>query len=168
MDVWVSTCRRRIESCSYCHKPIDSGSIVVYGKLWMRNSKDKDKITHWVRHFYWHTDSPDNHKCCWLEQGIENAKKMQSQYIENRGGKRLLLPEEDRKKRLQILQRRARLVQMLKDELEKQVDGDKNLDKIIEIGNKIEQLKQSIELYGGAPKSWNTDDVELQASVIDE
>ncbi len=124
---------------------------MVFGKLWLRRSGEGTEVLRWVKNFRWHAKRTRDDQCCWLIKGLEEFSLRP--YVEKRGRKKLLLPPEIKLKRLQILRRRARLVQRLKalilDEL-----SNADLDIFIRIGSQIESLKDEIEPYGGIPKSW--------------
>jgi hypothetical protein len=76
------------------------------------------------------------------------------------GRKTLLLSQDVRKKRLQLLQRHARLVQMLKEEMEKLATDETtsspqgSWERVANIGLRLEELKSAIEPLGGVPSSW--------------
>ena len=158
MDVWFTRCKRTAK-CSHCGRQIEVHSPMVHGKLWLVLNKDStQKTLRFVKHFYWHGEREDG-VCCWVEQGLA-ALHMRSPEVETRGGKTLLLPLELRQKRLKLLQRHARLVQLLSEEMEKLATDTVSSRplgswmKVSRIGQQLEELKDAIAPLGGVPPSW--------------
>ena len=147
MDIWIARLNKTA-TCSDCGMPIKAGEPCVFGRIWTtRSGEGVEKPTKWVKKLYWHVRREDDGKCCWVEQGIIAMEKRG--YVERRGRKSIGLPEEDSLKRVAILRRRARAMQRLRHEVEQQ-----DVDKIIHLGEQLENLKDEIRLVGGVPKSW--------------
>jgi len=151
MDIHITTCRKTIPACSYCSETIELGEPMVCGKLWQRYVEKGAEPRRWVRNFRWHAKRKRDSQCCWLAQALENL----SQYpvIETRGRKRLILPKQVKEDRLKILRQRARAVAKLNELMLAPLD-QQDVDKIIKIGSRIEEMKEKISQLGGVPKSW--------------
>jgi hypothetical protein len=74
-------------------------------------------------------------------------------YVEKRGRKKILLPKEQRDQRLAVLRKRAKVVQQLKVEAEKSPE-ERDIDTLIHLGERLENLREEISHLGGVPKSW--------------
>ena len=147
MDIWIARLNKTA-TCSDCGMPIKTGEPCVFGRIWTtRSGEGIEKPTKWVKKLYWHVRREDDGRCCWLEQGLIAMEKRG--YVERRGRKAIGLPEEDSLKRVAILRRRARAMQRLRFEVEQH-----DIDKIIHLGEQLENLKHEILLVGGIPKSW--------------
>jgi hypothetical protein len=156
MDIWIGRINKVMTSqepiiCDYCHQGFQLGEIIVFGRIIYRGSNRKIVGR---KNLHWHSKLADG-SSCYIEQGI--AATALHPYIENRGGKRLLLDSDTRHKRLQLLQRRAHLIQELQWQMECMATGEDVVDKIVSIGEKLEMLKEAIANYGGVPKSWQMD-----------
>jgi len=119
---------------------------MVVGKLW----KGKDGVARtWTIILRWHTQ-------CWIDQAIQKLEKQP--FIETKGRKRLdpghtvaEVKDGNRGARHKIMMRRAAVVQRIKKEVEL---PEQSIDKIIHLGEMLNQLREEIELVGGVPKSW--------------
>ena len=119
MDIWITDCRYTVE-CHHCHQPILLHSPMVVGRYWTVYNANSAAPIHHRHTIHWHVKRESDSICCWIEQGLTELNlKLAEPKVSNRGGKTLLLSSDMRKKRLQLLQRHARLVQMLKEEMEK-------------------------------------------------
>ena len=132
---------------------ITVGEPEVFGKYWKRYPSDEKggKTKQWTMKFHWHARRERDGQCCWLAQALDHFAR--TQHVETRGRKKILLPKEQRVERLAIIRRRAKTIQQLKSEMEKDVE-ERSLDRIIHLGMKLEDYKQSLIGLGGAPKSW--------------
>jgi len=91
------------------------------------------------------------HDTCWIDRAraaIDSKPK-----LETRGRRKVAMEDNTRIVRLQILKRRASVVQRIKAEISKP-PGEQNTNKIIYLGSLLYGFKAEIEPYGGAPKSW--------------
>ena len=143
MEIWISHCKRQAK-CRYCSEAILKGTPIVFGREWRSYEKD-GSTRQWVRRFYWHPN-------CWLEEALAQLDKL-PEATDSMGRKPLTLSAEDKQKRFAILRKRARIAQRLHEELEVE-DWQSNIDRIIALGNQVEQLKEEIEPLGGIPRSW--------------
>ncbi len=150
MDIWIGRCNKP-STCSYCGDKIEVGEAEVFGRLWSRRKGDSLVARRWVRTFHWHTKRPTDGICCWLQQGLENLAN--NPHVETRGRKKLLLPSDERLKRLRLLQKRAKVLQQIRTEMDKEPE-DRNIDEIIRLGGIIEELKTKIAPLGGIPEGW--------------
>lgn len=154
MDTWISRCNRTVE-CVHCHREIELHEPCVFGKQWVKTQSGS-----WLYYMYhWHAKRKDDGVCCWVEQGLFNFSQMK--FVETRGRKvTLTLSAEIRQKRLAILQRHARLVQMLKEEMEKLATDSETAhpvgswERVAHYGQELEALKEKIAPLGGVPPSW--------------
>ena len=157
MEIRITECRRTID-CEYCHKPIELHSPIIIGKNWFVYNKGTASEAHRYYIHHWHAKDASG-SCCWLEQGLY-VLLIAEKRIETRGGKTLLLPIDQRKQRLKLLQRHARLVQMLKEEMEKLATDATtsrpvgSWDRVALLGQRLEELKALIQPLGGVPSSW--------------
>ena len=71
------------------------------------------------------------------------ATLSQCPVVETRGRKSLLLPKVEAEKRLKILRQRARAVAKLKELMLATLD-QRDVDEIIKIGSRIEEMKEQI------------------------
>src|SRR4030042_5036118 len=95
MIIYMKACRKKA-TCYWCKEPIENKTYMVVGQYY----KGKWRIKR-----NWHPD-------CWIEQGIDALEHYKT--VEKRGGKKLALADEDKKKRFKILARRASVLQRLK------------------------------------------------------
>jgi|TARA_Y100000310_G_scaffold2292_1_gene2873 hypothetical protein len=153
MDIWISKAKRTA-TCSHCKQPIDKGSPAVYGRLWKKRVEDGVEARHFVLHFYWHVSRPEDEICCWLEQGLEYLEQQQRQFVETRGKWTLGLNDEDKVARLKLLQRRAKIIARIRFEMLLPVE-EREIEKMIELGREIVELKEQIAPLGGVPKGWD-------------
>jgi hypothetical protein len=163
MQIHIHYCRRTKE-CEYCRQPIALNEPEIVGQIWATfNSGTASEAHRYYTHF-WHAKKLDG-TCCWLESGLSAISQMEKK-VETRGGKTLLLPSDVRKKRLQLLQRHARLVQMLKEEMEKLATDETtsnpqgSWERVALLGQRLEELKSYIEPLGGIPASWINSDIQ--------
>jgi len=136
MNVWIRKTRKK-GTCVYCEKPIVNGEYQVVCQHYMKLKTGK---TWWYRRSF--------HIQCWIDQGIAAIES--KPVVETRGRKRAIITDPDRVKRTSILRRRASVVQRLKKEMN---DGQ-DVDRLIHLGEMLNNLKDEIELVGGAPESW--------------
>lgn len=102
-----------------------------------------------MKKFRWHARRKEDDQCCWLVQGLDNFDK--TPFVETRGRQPLVMPQDMRKARLRLLQRHARVMQVIKAESEREgVD----VDRLIRLGSQLAEMKEQISLAGGVPKSW--------------
>lgn len=91
------------------------------------------------------------HPQCWIDQAVANLAKRE--VVETRGRKRLVMTDDIRAARQKILVRRASVTQRIRAEVEK--PGElQSIDRIIHLGELLNNLKEEIEPLGGVPKSW--------------
>ncbi len=140
-DVWIRECRRTAK-CSHCKQQIQNHEYEVIVKIWKRGSEVKRFVT--VLFF---------HPQCWIEQGIEAAKKRPA--VENRGRHRTAMLDEVREKRIKILRRRASIVQRIRYAMD---STPPNFDKVSYLGEKLGELVDEIRPLGGVPESWGEED----------
>jgi len=124
---------------------------MVCGKLWQKYTEEGGEPRRWVKNFRWHAQRKRDSQCCWLSQALENTS--QHPVTETRGRKSLMLPKEVKEGRLRILRQRARAVARLKELMEAPLN-QRDVDEIIKIGSRIEEMKENISQLGGVPKSW--------------
>ena len=124
---------------------------MVCGKLWQKYTEEGGEPRRWVRNFRWHAKRKRDSQCCWLSQALENLS--QHPVSETRGRKSLILPKEMKEERLKILRQRARAVAKLKELMLAPLNA-RDVDEIIKIGSRIEEMKEKISQLGGVPKSW--------------
>lgn len=149
MDIWITWCRKQA-NCNYCGKPILKGKPMVRGKYWRR--KD-GTAARWSIKLYWHPGH-------WLKEGL--TKLQMTPFVSRHIGKpKLALDEESARQRLRLLRRRAVELYRLKDVLQRK-PSDTPVDFLIEFDEEVMgvvstllRLRQEIEQYGGAPKSWD-------------
>lgn len=144
----MSRCNKGV-ICSHCHERIETGEPEVYGKLWMQLKGEKPRK--WVKVLHWHGKRKKDGQCCWLVQALDALS--QRPFVETRGRKKLVMPKEMRDSRLKCLRQRAKIMQQLKivmDEPPKKRD----IDAIIRLGGRLEDVKARIVEFGGVPKSW--------------
>lgn len=144
MDIWITRSRKKA-TCSRCKQGIPAQTPLVKGKLW----KHQGKVFSRPLVFRWHIQ-------CWIDAGLEYLKQHPIvEPIHNRGG-RIELSEEDKKARVALLMRRARLNQRCKQLVELMSDGSTNeLNiKLVSVHAKMDALMPEIEKVGGVPKSW--------------
>ncbi len=130
MNVWISKCRKQA-TCKWCNEIISKDEFIVTISYYRGK---------WLVKKYFHPN-------CWIEQGKEAV--MKNPKTDNRGKKRMVISDEDRKKRLRILVRRASVIQRLKKAYE-----DEDTDEMIHLGMLLHKLREEIEPYGGVPKKW--------------
>jgi len=151
MDIYLTICRKTVPACSYCNEPIELSEPMVCGRLWQKHTEEGGEPRRWVKNFRWHAQRKKDGQCCWLSQALENVS--QHPITETRGRKSLTLPKETAEERLKILRQRARAVAKLKELMLaplRKID----VDEVIRIGSRIEEMKERISLLGGVPKSW--------------
>jgi len=124
---------------------------MICGKLWQKSTEEGGEPRRWVKNFRWHAKRKKDNQCCWLSQALENL--LQQSMTETRGRKSLHLPKDMAEERLRILRQRARAVSKLK-ELMLAPLRKRDVDEIIRIGSRIEEMKEKISQLGGVPKSW--------------
>ncbi len=132
--------------CKHCSQPITPGEPLVRGKLWRKHGQ----ATRWSYKFYWHPQ-------CWVEQGLIGLRS-RPRVSPFRGAitNRDITPE-DKTTRLRLLQKRANIVQRMK-----KAGIEQNLDLLISLQEKLEELIPEIEKVGGVPKGWKRgDDADL-------
>jgi hypothetical protein len=139
MDIWITKCRKRAK-CNYCPDYIENGEYMVVGKLWLNS---EGKPMKWSVKLHWHPK-------CWIAQAIEKLEK--NPKPETRGRSKPTLPPDQLAARVKILRRRAAVVQRIKVEMARGKDTDFN--KIVHLGDLLNNLKDEIKPIGGAPKSW--------------
>ena len=149
MDIWITRNGRATE-CKGCGMPIATGETVVRGRLWGRNKPTEEGKPRWSRTLTWHARNKDG-LCCWLEEGI--LKVEQTPRVETRGRKALGLSKSDNVKRVSLLKRRGSVMQRLKREAGRP-EGEKDYDRIINLGEQLEEIKTEVERVGGVPESW--------------
>ena len=150
MDIYLTTCRKTVPSCSYCGETIELSEPMVCGKLWQKYTEEGGEPRRWVKNFRWHAKRKRDSQCCWLAQALENLSL--HPVVETRGRKSLILPKGVKEERLKILRQRARAVAKLKELM---LDPDaRDVDEIIRIGSRIEEMKEKIVDLGGLPRSW--------------
>lgn len=153
IDIWLDRCNRTIE-CSYCGEDIVNGDIEVFGRYWQRRTKEGGSTVRWVKTFHWHAQKMIENQqvqCCWLKQALESLAL--HPHIETRGRRSMVLPVEQKAARLKILQKRARIIQVIVEETGKPVHLQ-SIDRIIRLGSQLESLKEQIAPLGGVPKTW--------------
>ena len=138
MNVWIKKTRKQ-GTCVYCLKPILKGEYQVFCQWYVRLATGRV----WKNRKIFHIP-------CWVENGIAGADR--KVVVDTRGGRRLEMTDSDRDARFAILRRRAAVTQRIKVEV---VKSPQNMDRIIHLGDLLNRLKEEIEPYGGAPKSWN-------------
>jgi len=124
---------------------------MVCGKLWQKYTEEGGEPRRWVKNFRWHGKRKRDGQCCWLVQALENLSL--HPVVERRGRKTLILPKVVKEERLKILRQRARAVARLK-ELMLDTPNQQDVDEIVRIGSKVEEMKERIEKLGGVPRSW--------------
>jgi len=134
---------------------------MVVGRYWTVYNANSAAPIHHRHTIHWHVKRESDSICCWIEQGLTELNlKLAEPKVSNRGGKTLLLSSDMRKKRLQLLQRHARLVQMLKEEMEKLATDETtsqplgSWDRVSVLGQRLDELKDLIEPLGGVPVGW--------------
>lgn len=148
MNIWLKICKKVVR-CHYCLEDITTKEYMVFG-VWREKGTDGNSKGY-TRRYHWHAKRPRDGQCCWLVQSLERLER--EPQVERRGRKKLLLPQEDREKRLCILRQRARLKQKIKLLFLSETD-ERDIEQIISVGRKLEELRQRIEPLGGIPKSW--------------
>jgi len=151
MDIYLTICRKTIPACSYCLEAIEISEPMVCGRLWQKRTEEGGEPRRWVKNFRWHAQRKKDNQCCWLSQALENLS--QHPVLETRGRKGITLPKLVKEERLKILRQRARAVAKLK-ELMLAPLRKRDVDEIIKIGSRIEEMKERISQLGGVPKSW--------------
>jgi len=165
----ITECRRSV-LCSYCNKEILLHSPMIKGSYYT----SADKGTKFMHTLHWHVERGEDQKCCWLEQGLAVLKERKLSQEETRGNRMLLLPVEKRKQRLQLLQKHARLVQMLKEEIEKLATDSETTNpkgswqRVALLGERIEELKSLIAPLGGIPVTWLAEGETSKSKGIEE
>ena len=140
MNVWIRRTRKKTV-CAHCGKSILNGEYQVVCQWYMKLKSNRT----WQKRKSFHPQ-------CWIEQGIAEVEKRP--VVETRGwGSRPRVPDADKPARFAILRRRASVVQRIKKEVEKP-DEEKDIDRIIHLGELLNKLKDEIEPLGGVPKSW--------------
>ena len=152
MEIYVTICRKTIEYCSYCSEPIELDELIVCGKLWRRKVTEEGEPRRWIANFRWHARRKRDGQNCWIQSAIEFLER--NPVVETRGRKSLQLPEDIKLARLKILRQRARTVARLKELMLDNLVDQRDIDEIIRIGSKIEEMKEKILPLGGLPKSW--------------
>jgi len=150
MDIRLAICRKTAR-CSYCLQDITIGEPVVRGRSWRKRSESEGSIRRWIMNFRWHGKRASDGQCCWLAQELDRLSTVT--YVETRGRKKIILPKEQRERRLHLLRKRARQVQRLKHLLMIPT-GQRDIDDVIKIGMAMEEIKEEIVDFGGVPKSW--------------
>jgi len=143
VEIWISRCKKQAK-CRYCTEAILKSEPILMGREWRSYERD-GSTRQWVRRYYWHPN-------CWLEEALAKLDKL-PEATGSMGRKPLVLSAEDKQKRFAILRKRARIAQRLHEEIE-MPEWQSNIDRIIALGNKVEQLKEEIEPLGGIPRSW--------------
>ena len=162
MNLWIAKARVGAE-CTYCHKDIPKSAPCIFGRTWIRkdNEGTDGAGVYWTKTYHWHIQSPDNN-CCWIVQGLSVLDtKSSNSHTQHRGRKRLVLPADTRLQRLHLLQKRARLVQVINEQLEiiaangfVGIIDTRPLNRIIAAGTKMKEMKVQIQQLGGVPKGW--------------
>jgi hypothetical protein len=161
LDVWISHCRRET-LCSSCHTPILLGEPCVFGKYWIKyDSSAGLSIRPYTKRYHWHIKRSNDGGCCWIDQGLAVLPP----FVETRGRHPLLLSEDKKKTRLFLLQRHARLVQLLREEMEKLATGETSLSRTISLSEKLSALLPLIEEAGGVPPTWKSSGSEASADT---
>lgn len=162
MYICLTECMQTVK-CSHCHEEIALHSPMIKGEYWSSHSNNTGSVKY--RHqLYWHVSRASDSVCCWIEQGLTSLHLRQLTHTETRGGKTMLLTADIRSKRLQLLQRHARLMQMLREEMEKLATDDitthptGSWQKVANIGLKLDLLKEQIAPMGGVPTTWLTEE----------
>ena len=124
---------------------------MVFGRLWRKHTESGGEARRWVMNFRWHAKRAKDGQCCWLAAGLEYAAN--NPPVETRGRKKLVMPKEQLEERLKILRQRARAAEKLKELM--LAPGQRDIDEVIKIGSRIEEMREKIALLGGVPKSWN-------------
>ena len=140
--VWIKKCKKQ-SVCKHCNKPIVKGSYLVMCQMYKerKSNEDSKKKAWWFfRRF---------HPQCWIDQGIAAVEKIP--VVESRGRKRVPMTDNTRAARFKIMQRRASIMQRLKKST---LEVPYDIDKIIHLGQMIDELKAEIIEQGGLPKSW--------------
>ncbi|KKN54544.1 hypothetical protein LCGC14_0591360 [marine sediment metagenome] len=125
---------------------------MVFGKLWLRHTESGGEARRWVMSFRWHAERARDGQCCWLVAGLENLAAHPP--VETRGRKRLILPKEKLEERLKILRQRARAAAKLRELM--LAPGQRDIDEVIRIGSRLEEMKERISELGGVPRSWDS------------
>lgn len=140
--VWIRRTTRHAK-CFHCGKNIPKHDYMVVTQLYKdRAPSPEGKHRAWwtIRRF---------HPQCWIDQGIAAIKAIP--VVESRGRKRVPMRDDTRTARLKIMQRRASIMQRLKKAT---IETPYDIDKIIHLGQMIDELKAEIIEQGGLPKSW--------------
>ena len=154
MHIALTTCRKGV-ACTYCHEDITTADLMLVGKEYSISPNGNK----WCTVLHWHVENKEG-KCCWLEEAkIKEAEKRLS-FKETRGRHYLPLDIETRKKRLYLIRKRARTIQLIKAEVENLAVSEWidhpciDSTKLVAYGLQLEQISAEIVNYGGVPESW--------------
>lgn len=89
------------------------------------------------------------HPQCWIDQAVAELKTRV--VVETRGRKRLEMTDETKAARTAIMRRRGSVIQRIKREVGSE---ERDVDRVIHLGELLNSLKGEIEKFGGVPKSW--------------
>jgi len=103
--------------------------------------KIKSGRTWWFRRSF--------HPQCWIDQAVAAVETRA--VVETRGRKRLKMTDANKEARTAIMRRRGSVVQRIKKEVENE---EQDVDRIVHLGELLNNLKGEIEQFGGVPKSW--------------
>lgn len=151
MDIWISWCRRTAK-CHFCELPITVATPMVKGKLW----KKVGEATSWSYRPNWHPQ-------CWIEEGLVYLEQHPYQ-AKSTGRPKLKLSEADAEQRQTLVRRRSRLIYILREMLTNGKDFEH--PSVIKILNRLLKLRIDIELFGGAPRSWDKPLIEMIPELL--
>ena len=144
MQVWMKICRKQA-TCRHCPRPILKNHPMVVCRYYKKTRMEAG-------------GSPQNwsftirfHPQCWIDQAVAALKE--KVVVETRGRKKSPLLDNIRAARVRVLARRATVVQRIRAEMAKPKES-RNIDRIIHLGGKLNELKEEIAPLGGVPKSW--------------
>lgn len=138
MNVWVRIAKKPAP-CFWCGKTIESGEFEVVCQYYMQMRNGRS----WSKKMLFHAE-PD----CWMERA--KAEIRSRPQIELRGRKALALSDEKKEERNRILRQRGSVMQRLNDEM----FGRMRPARLRVLTDKLEELKEQIEEFGGVPESW--------------
>ena len=139
MNVWISKTKQR-GRCSFCQKDIGKGEYSVVCSHYLDRGENKRK---WLMRRRFHPQ-------CWIDQGI--AELESRPVIENRGRPRVA-SDVVTIERQKILRRRAAVLQRIRKEMSRSPE-DRSMDRIMHLGEMLNNLAVEIEPLGGVPESW--------------
>lgn len=140
--VIMNWCLREAK-CKWCEQPIVAGQPMVTVFFWNKGAEGRK----WNVKQYYHVNNEGQH--CWELNGLDYLKR--NPYVPYIRKPTSLLSREDRRTRLLILKRKARLNQEIR-ELDKSKSNYPERLQTMEL--KLATLILEIMPYGGIPKSW--------------